>query len=94
MEDIFIMMELIMKGNLKKVREKDLVNQFGQMVKHILVNGNKMLEMDLEKNIIAMHIMKENLNNAKEKVMDHSFIMMGKYLKAIITKIKGTEKAI
>jgi hypothetical protein len=38
-----------MKDNLKKISKKDLENMFGQMAMHILVHGNKIKEMDLEK---------------------------------------------
>ncbi len=62
MEDLFFLMKVIMKDNLKKVREKDLENLFGLMVKHILVNGNKMIQMDLEKIFTPMDIMRENLS--------------------------------
>ena len=41
-------MELIMKDNLKKIWQKDLEKWFGQVAIHILVNGNKIMEMDLE----------------------------------------------
>ena len=37
--------------------------EFSQIAQHILVNGNKIVEMDLEKNFIEMvNIMKENGN--------------------------------
>jgi hypothetical protein len=50
MEEQFIMTEVIMKDDAKKVWQKDLEKKFGQMAKHILVNGNKIIEMDLENN--------------------------------------------
>jgi hypothetical protein len=37
--------------------------------------------------------MKENSSKIKEKVMDHTFMTMGLYLKANGIKIKNTEKA-
>ena len=63
------------------------------MVKLILVNLNKNIEMDLEKIFTPVDIMKENLSKIAEKEMDHSFLMMGQYLKANGNKIKNMEKA-
>ncbi len=94
MEDLFILMEVIMKDNLKKVRQKDLENMFGQMAKPIQVNRNKIKKMGSEKIFTAMDIMRENLSLIKEKEMGHSLIIyQGQYLKANGNKIKNTEKA-
>ena len=41
MEEKFIMMDPIMKDNLKKIKKMDLENILGQMATNILVNGNK-----------------------------------------------------
>ena len=82
-----------MKDNLKKIRKKDLENKFGLMAIHILVNLNNIKEMVLENIFTAIDIMKGNSNKIKEKVMDHSLIMMVKYIKANGIKIKNTEKA-
>ena len=63
------------------------------MVKLILVNLNKNIEMDLEKIFTPVDIMKENLSKIAEKEMDHSFLMMGQYIKANGIKEKNMEKA-
>ena len=82
-----------MKDNLKKVRQKDFENKFGQMVLLILVNLNKNIEMDLENIFTPMDIMKENLSKIAEKEMDRSFLMMGQYLKANGIKVICMEKS-
>ena len=63
------------------------------MAIHLLVNGNKIEWMDLEIFFAQMDIIKENLSKIKEKEMDHSFTIMGKFLKANGIKMKDTEKA-
>ncbi len=83
MEDKFILIKVTMKVNLNKVRKKDLENLFRQMANHILDHGNKMIEMDLENIFTPMDIMKENSSKITEKEMDHTFIIMGQYSKAI-----------
>ena len=92
-EEKFILEEIIMKDNLKKVCQKDMENMFGQTVIHLLVNGNKIKEMDMENISSTMNIMKENLNKVIEKEKDHTFIMMGQYIKANFIQIIDTEKA-
>jgi len=46
MEDKFFLLGIIMKVNIMKVKWKDLENISGQMVAHLLVNGNRIKEMD------------------------------------------------
>ena len=48
LEEKYILKETIMKDNFQKEKEMDLVNIFGQMAIHILVNGNRMNKMDSE----------------------------------------------
>ena len=64
------------------------------MAVHILVNGNKIEVLDQEKFFMQMvDIIKENLSKIKKKEMDHTFIMMGQYIKANGIKTIDTEKA-
>ena len=66
---------------------------FGQMAMPIQVNGNKIKKMGSEKFLTAMNIMKGNLYKVNKMEMDHSFIIMGQYIKANGKKMKDKEKA-
>ena len=81
MEEEFIQMEVIMKVKIKKVKWMDLEKLFGQMAIHILVNIKRMKKMDKENIFAGTDIIKENINNIKEKEQDHTFTKMEIYIK-------------
>ena len=62
------------------------------MATYILVNGNRIKEMDKDNFFSVTDIMKENSNMVKEKDSDHFFTKMEIYLMVCGIQIKNTDQ--